>query len=62
MKIEIGRFMDGRLKVKVVFEPDSNFWKENLTWVPTRNELELIFLTLLDIDGINRMKRKLGRD
>ena len=61
MKIEINRFMDGRLKVKVVFESNTNFWKETLTWVPTWNEIELIFLTLLGVDGINRLRRKFGR-
>ena len=31
MKIEISRFKDGRLKVIVHYEEDSNFWKSDLT-------------------------------
>ena len=58
MKIEVSRFMDGRLKIKVVFEPDSNFWKESLTWVPTFEEIDRIFLALLVIDRINKWRRK----
>lgn len=62
MKIEVSRFMDGRLKVKVVFEPNSNFWKETLTWVPTFKEIELIFLSLLGIDGLNKLLKKYRKD
>jgi len=58
MKIEVSRFMDDRLKVRVVFEPNSNFWKETLTWVPTFEEIDRIFSALLGIDGINRLRRK----
>ena len=63
MKVEIGRFYDGDLKVLIRFEPSSNFWKETLTWVPTIKEIELILNTLLGIDVINRWKkyRKDGR-
>ena len=57
MKVEVSRFQDGNLMVKVVFEPNSNFWKETLTWVPTRKEIELILNTLLGIDVVNRWKK-----
>lgn len=57
MKVEVGRFQDGNLMVKVVFEPNSNFWKETLTWVPTIKEIELILNTLLGIDVVNRWKK-----
>jgi len=57
MKVEVSRFQEGNLMVKVVFEPNSNFWKENLTWVPTVKEIELILQTLLGIDVINRWKK-----
>ena len=57
MKVEVGRFHDGDLKVLVHFEPNSNFWKETLTWVPTVREIELILNTLLGIDVINRWKK-----
>ena len=54
----MGTFLNGELKVTVVFEPNSNFWKENLTWVPTFREAKLIFLALLGINGINEWRRK----
>lgn len=57
MKVEVGRFKDGNLMVKVVFEPNSNFWKGTLTWVPTIKEIELILNTLLGIDVVNRWKK-----
>ena len=57
MKVEVERFYDGDLKVKVRFEPNSNFWKENLTWVPTLEEIDRIFNALLGIDVINRWKK-----
>ena len=43
--------------VKVVFEPNSNFWKETLTWVPTIKEIELILNSILGIDAVNRWKK-----
>jgi len=57
MKVEVSRFQDGNLMVRVVFEPNSNFWKETLTWVPTVKEIELILNTLLGIDVVNRWKK-----
>ena len=57
MKAEVSRFHDGNLMVKIVFEPNSNFWKETLTWVPTIKEIELILNTLLGIDVVNRWKK-----
>jgi len=53
MKVEVERFKDGRLKVKVVFEQDSNFRKESLSWVPTLEEVERISKTLEGIDAVN---------
>ena len=43
--------------VKVVFEPDSNFRKETLSWVPTFEEVDRISKTLTGIDAVN-LKRK----
>jgi len=57
MRVEVSRFQDGNFMVKVVFEPNSNFWKETLTWVPSLKEIELILNTLLGIDVINRWKK-----
>ena len=61
MKTEVRTFFNGELKVTVIFEPNSNFWKETLTWVPTFKEIELIFLALLGIDRINKLRRKYRR-
>ena len=57
MKVEVERFYDGDLKLLVRFEPSGNFWKENLTWVPTIKEIELILQILLGVDVINRWKK-----
>ena len=57
MRVEVSTFHNGDLMVKVVFEPDSNFWKETLTWVPSVKEIELILNSLLGIDAVNRWKR-----
>jgi len=58
MKVEVGRFKDGRLMVKVVFEPDSNFRKETLSWVPTYEEVDRISKTLVSIDSVNMKDSK----
>ena len=58
MKVEVGRFKDGRLMVKVVFEQDSNFRKETLSWVPTFEEVDLISNTLVSIDSVNMKDSK----
>ena len=57
MKVEVERFYDGDLKVVIRFEPNSNFWKDTLTWVPSLKEIELILNTLLGIDVVNRWKK-----
>jgi hypothetical protein len=57
MKVEVERFHDGDLKLLIRFEPSGNFWKENLTWVPTLEEIDRIFNALLGIDVINRWKK-----
>jgi hypothetical protein len=54
MKVEVGRFKDGRLMVRVVFEPDSNFRQETLSWVPTFEEIDRISKTLKSINIINQ--------
>jgi hypothetical protein len=40
MNVEVGRFKDGRLMVKVVFEPENNFREDTLSWVPTFEEVD----------------------
>lgn len=61
MKVEVGRFKDGRLMVKVVFEPNSNFRKETLSWVPTFEEVDRISETLRGIDEINELEKYFQR-
>jgi hypothetical protein len=56
MKVEVGRFKDRKLMVKVVFEPNSNFWKDSLTWVPTFEEIDRILKTLVGINTVNRIE------
>jgi len=58
MKIEVERFPNGNLKVIVRFEPSSNFWKKDLTWCPSLEEVKLLVQTLLSIDTMNRILRK----
>lgn len=58
MKVEVGRFNNGELMVRVRFEPSSNFRKEDSTWVPTFEEIDLIIRVLLGMDGMNRLSRK----
>jgi len=57
--------------VKVVFEQDSNFWTDSLTWVPTFEEVDRISKTLVGIDAVYNndeinvsilMKRSEGRE
>jgi len=58
MRIEIGKFYNGDLKVLIRFEPSRNFWENDLTWVPTEEEIRLILFSYLGIDGINELLRK----
>ena len=48
----------GNLKLIVRFEPTSNFWKNDLTWCPSLEEVKLLVQTLLSIDTMNRLLRK----
>jgi len=56
MKVEVGRFSDGRLCIIVHFEEKTNFWRKEseCTWVPTLEEIERIALSLYSVDGTNR--------
>ena len=61
MKVEIGKFGDGRsLKVLVRFENTSNFWVESATWVPKLEEIKHILEVLLAIDEYNKVKKYFG--
>jgi len=69
MKVEVETFLNGNLKEKIVFEPSVNFWmhydpKRDIwyaTWVPREDEIELIALTYLGVDGINGFLKRLRR-
>lgn len=66
MRVEVETFPNGNLKEKIVFEPTLNFWmhydpKRDIwyaTWVPKEDEIELIALTYLGVDGINDLLKK----
>ena len=55
------RFPNGNLKVIVRFEPSSNFWKKDLTWCPSLEEVKLLVQTLLGIDTMNKVLRRYRR-
>lgn len=55
MKIEIGRFPDKRLKLLVHFTKSANFW-EDLTWVPTTQEIEDLKEIFDAVDSYNNAK------
>ena len=38
----VKRFIDGRLKLLIRFEEDTNFRPKPLTWVPKKDEIKLI--------------------
>ena len=56
MKVLVKRFIDGRLKLLIHFEEDSNFRPETLTWVPRKGEIKLIDESLKAIDGYNVLR------
>jgi len=62
MKVEVEKFPNGNLKVVVRFEPNSNFWKTDLTWCPSLKEVELLVQTLVSIDTMNELLRKYRRE
>ena len=54
MKIEVSRFMDGRLKVIVHHEESSYFWKSSLSECPRMEDEKLRVESLLALDWWNR--------
>ena len=53
MQVIVKRFIDGRLKLLIRFEEDTNFRPKTLTWVPRKDEVKLIDESLKAIDGYN---------
>jgi len=56
MQVLVKRFIDGRLKLLIRFEEDTNFRAKTLTWVPRKNEIKLIDESLKAIDGYNVLR------
>jgi len=56
LKAEVNRFGNGKLQLRVRFEECTNFWVRDLTWVPTKEEVRLIFEALDALDGYNTGK------
>ncbi len=58
--IELAKFADGDLMVRVRFRRNSNFWfnGEETTWVPTLDEADLIKEGVYIVDKRNEEKRK----
>jgi len=60
--VEIGKFTDGRLMVRVRFVKNSNFWiydLEEATWVPTLEEVNFLKEVLDVTNERNEIKRSL---
>lgn len=58
MKIEIGRFRDGRLKVVVQHEETSYFWEHSLTECIVEEDEKLRLETLLMVEHWNEEHHK----
>jgi len=56
MQVLVKRFIDGRLKLLIRFEEDTNFRPKTLTWVPRKDEIKLIDESLKAIDGYNVLR------
>ena len=56
MQVIVKRFIDGRLKLLIRFEEDTNFRTKTLTWVPRKDEIKLIGESLKAIDGYNVLR------
>lgn len=60
MRVEIGYFKDGRLKVILRFKKGRNFWYDSetdtYTFCGTKEEIALPFETLVAVDTYNQMR------
>lgn len=54
MKIEVGRFKDGRLKVVIRHEESSYFWTSSLTECPSFENEKLRLEVLMMVDSWNK--------
>lgn len=57
MKVEVIRSAKGNLLVLVSFQESSNFHKNDATWVPTTDEINLIVDALQAITEYNKRRR-----
>lgn len=62
MQVLVKRFIDGRLKLLIRFEEDTNFRPKTLTWVPRKDEIKLIDESLKAIDGYNVLRNEVIRN
>ncbi len=63
-RFELERFPDKRLKLLVRFFETSNFWLTEdgeATWVPSLEEVEQLYETMIMTNSYNLHKRKLPR-
>ena len=58
MRIEVGRFKDGRLKVTYRHEDNSYFWKSDLTECPRFEDEKLKLEVLFMVDWWNKKHHK----
>jgi hypothetical protein len=58
MNVEIVRVRGNRLLIRVKFTKAGNFHPEDLSWVPTNDELQLIKDAIQAITKFNDGKRK----
>jgi hypothetical protein len=62
--VEVSKFADGRMMVRVRFSVHSNFWIHDLeqaTWVPTLEEVSFLKEVLDVTNEHNEIRRALGR-
>jgi hypothetical protein len=57
MRYEIFRSSSGEILVKVLFEEESNFNSDSLTWVPEINEIKDIYEAIMMTVSYNNLKR-----
>ena len=63
--IELAKFADGRLMLRVRFYKNSNFWfndGEEATWVPTLDEVDLVSKGVHILDKFNEDNKKEKRE
>jgi hypothetical protein len=57
MRYEIFRSSSGEIFVKVLFEEESNFNSESLTWVPEIDEIKDLYEAVMMVVSYNNLKK-----